>query len=114
MKEFYKQLKSFLKEIIQVFPEDREIKVITSTINIAIVDDNEKIIDDFYNTFLPYKDLIDTRDSRFFYIDHSKNFKNHQLFSKLNYYWENLSENSQKVVWDYIQVLYHFSHKEYR
>ena len=68
MKEFYKQLKSFLKEIIQVFPEDREIKVITSTINIAIVDDNEKIIDDFYNTFLPYKDLILNRDCIIFRI----------------------------------------------
>ena len=42
--EFYKQLKCFLKELIQVFPEDQEIKVISTKINLSTVEKDNKLI----------------------------------------------------------------------
>jgi len=103
---FFKELKSFLKNLIKVFPNDRDIKVISSSVNIAMMDDSDYIIiTKFYNYLLPYENLIDNRDSRFFYENkiYDENF---QFFSKLNLYWENLNNDNRKIVWDYLQVLF--------
>lgn len=102
---FFKELKNFLKNLIKVFPEDRDIKVISSSLNIGMMDDpNNDIIKSFYHKLLPYEELIDHRDSRFFY-EHKIMDENFQFFSKLNFYWENLDKDNRKIVWDYLQVL---------
>ena len=44
-KNFYKNLKFFLKDLIIVFPEDDEaIQMVTTSINLAIIDDDENAI----------------------------------------------------------------------
>lgn len=107
---FYRELKAFLKDLIKVFPDDRDMKVISSTLNIAMMDDpNDKIVKGFYKTLLPQEDLIDRRDPAFFYEVNGASFGNDtaaSLFNKLHLYWESLNEANRKVVWDYIQVLF--------
>ena len=63
-KQFYKNLKQFLKDLIIVFPEDDEpLQILSTTMNLAIIDDeNHKIIKKFYNSLLPLEDKIYTRD----------------------------------------------------
>lgn len=102
---FKKELKAFLKELIKVFPDDRDIKTISSSLNIAMMDDDEKIIAKIYNTLKPLDNLIHGRDSKFF-IEAQKLDLDVPLFTKLNFYWENLETDNQKVMWDYIQLLY--------
>ena len=42
-KNFYKNLKLFLKDLVVLFPEDDEpIQMVTTAINLAIVDDDSK------------------------------------------------------------------------
>ena len=113
-KQFYKFLKEFLKDLNGVFPEDDEIKIITSTINICIIDDEEhKLIKKFYNALSPLEQMINIRDDNFFYLDHSIYWKKtsyqYQLFNKLNGYWDLLEINNKKIVWDYIQLLFKLS-----
>jgi len=116
--KFNKQLKAFLKDIIMVFPEDREIKIISSSLNIAMMDDPEyMIIRSFYNALSPFHALIETRNDTFFTQNPSKfdnkftNSNQYQLFNKLNIYWETLNEHNRKIVWDYFQLLYSMSDK---
>ena len=103
---FFKELKAFLKNLIKVFPDDRDIKLMSSSINIAMMDDPENIIiKKFYNHLMPYEVMIDCRNPQFFYENkiHDENF---QFFSKLHLYWENLHNDNRKIVWDYLQVLF--------
>jgi hypothetical protein len=67
-KLFYVNLKSFLKELVIVFPEsDDELQIITTSINLAIVDDEDnEIIDTFYKTLSPVSVEIETRDLSIF------------------------------------------------
>lgn len=117
---FNKQLKAFLKALIQVFPDDRDIKKISSALNIAMMDDpNEVIMQQFYAIMQPHKSLIDTHDPRFFTQDSENFFKasavdknnvhQYNLFTKLHTYWDDLSSENQQIVWEYIDVLFSYA-----
>ena len=112
---FLKQLKAFLKDLISVFPDDRDIKIISSSLTIAMQDDpKHDIIKGFHASLVSSEDLILSRKDEFFYQDpyvftangtvHAKH--QHQLFSKLNFYWDNLNNENRLIVWDYMELLY--------
>lgn len=111
---FAKELKSFLKELIAVFPDDRDIKMISSTLNIAMMDipedPSKDVVRRLYDTLVPYEDLIQSRDPQFF-IKAQHYDAEVPLFSKLNYYWDNLAAENRTCVWDYIHVLFHLAKK---
>ena len=109
--KFYKHIKEFMKDLITVFPDDREIKVISSTINIASMDDEEhELISAFKEALTPLDTYIVDRDDQLFKQEPSSfcniNSNQYQLFSKLHVYWDSLNETNRKIVWDYIQVIY--------
>ena len=109
--KFYKHLKEFMKDLINVFPDDREIKVISSSINIASMDDEDnELIYSFRDALYPLDAYIIARDDDLFKQDPSTYWKTgsnqYQLFDKLNIYWESLSDVNKKIVWDYIQLVY--------
>ena len=112
-KTFYKTLKSFLKDLILVFPEDDGFKIITTKIHLAMLeDDDSSIIKSFHKTFLPLSDLIERRDNLFFYHEYWKN-SDFELFTKINSFWDELSEHNRKTIWDYIQLIFSISSKIY-
>ena len=109
-KEFYKQLKAFLKELVIVFPEDDdELQLVTTSINLAIIDEND-LITKFYNSLSHLEDKIFHRNRVFINdIQWDSSRYEYQLFSKLNEQWETFSEVNQNVIWDYIHVLFALS-----
>jgi len=109
-KEFYKQLKAFLKELVIVFPEDDdELQLVTTSINLAIIDEND-LITKFYNSLSHLEDKIFLRNRVFINDIHWDSSRyEYQLFSKLNEQWETFSEVNQNVIWDYIHVLFALS-----
>jgi len=111
-KQFYKNLKSFLKELIVVFPEDDEdLQTVTTYINLAIVDDdNNEIIKKFYTAFYSVERELINRDNTIFdKINWESSSYEYQLFVKLNSNWNTFSENNKSVIWDYITLLYKLS-----
>ncbi len=112
-KLFYSNLKEFLKDLISVFPEDDELKIITSSINIAMVDDPEyEIIKEFYITLNPFEQLIHTKNVYFFEVNtvHSKKGSNQfKFFTKLNSVWNEIDNINKDKVWDYLTVVYGLS-----
>jgi hypothetical protein len=111
-KEFYKQLKSFLKELVVVFPEeDDELQTIATSINLAIVDDDANdIIIAFYRTLNPYRQEIVQHDTILFdKIDWDPKSYEYRLFTKIKSDWNTFTDNNKNVIWEYINVIYALS-----
>ena len=111
-KNFYKNLKLFLKDLVVLFPEDDEcIQMITTGINLAIIDDdNKKIIKDFYKALSPLESYITNQDNNLFKLDPGEYWSNtsheYRLFLKINSNWDTFSEHNKSMLWQYIQYLY--------
>lgn len=114
-KNFYKNLKLFLKDLIVVFPEDDEaLQILSTSINLAIIDDDDhKIIKKFYNSLSPLEQEINKRNISFFSSSLSENWDHntheYRLFSKINANWDTFSEHNKNILWDYIQCLFTLS-----
>jgi hypothetical protein len=108
---FHTEIKSFLKNLCKTFEDDRDLMMITSSLLFALQDDpDDQVISQFYDTVSPFKAMIETRDPVFFYEVHIHG-KEYKLLSKLHLYWEQLSPDDKKVVWDYIEVLFVLARK---
>ena len=111
--EFYKQLKAFLKELIETFPDDHELKVVSTKINLSMVEKDNKLISKFYNSLKSLEPLILEQDERFFAIEPShywtQNSNEFNLFTKILFYWGQVNEINKKVIWDYIKLIYQIS-----
>ena len=111
-KIFYKNLKLFLKDLIVVFPEDDDaIQIISTSINLAIVDDDTYIIiKKFYNSLLPLEDQINNQDISIFSMDPTIYWPSSsyecKLFTKINNSWDTFTEHNKNIFWEYIQLLY--------
>jgi hypothetical protein len=114
-KTFYKNLKEFLKDLIVVFPEDDEvIQLISTSINLAIIDDdNHKIIKKFYNSLKPLEHQINIQDTSIFLSDPGQYWPHssyeYKLFLKINENWDTFSDHNKNILWEYIQLLYMLS-----
>jgi hypothetical protein len=109
---FNKELKAFLKDLIKVFPDDRDIKMISSTLNIALMDNDVDVMRKLYDALVPHEALISAKDPEFF-VKAQTYDTDVPLFSKLNFYWQNLADDNRKCVWDYIHVLFHLAKKAF-
>jgi hypothetical protein len=111
--EFYKQLKAFLKELIETFPDDHEIKVVSTKINLSCIEKDNKLIQKFYNNLKNLEHLIMVQDDQFFCINPDNHWtpgsNENILFTKLIFYWNEVSPSNKKVIWDYIKLLYQLS-----
>ena len=111
-KIFYKNLKLFLKDLIVVFPEDDEvIQLISTSINLAIVDDeNHQLIKKFYNSLSPLEHEINNQDTCIFQMDPGNYWPHssyeYKLFLKINTNWHTFSDHNKSILWEYIQLLY--------
>jgi len=108
-KLFYNNLKSFLKELIIVFPEnDDELQILSTSINLAIIDDDgDEIIDKFDEILSPLHKEIQQRDNSFFKkVNWDPSSNEYALYQKIRDQWKTFSENNKTVIWDYISLLY--------
>lgn len=107
---FHRELKAFMKDLIKVFPDDREIKLVSSSMNIAMMDDPEDdVIKKFYASFSPCEKLIQERDETLF--NGQVINSDVELFSKIGDYWAKLDVFNKEVVWKYTTLLYMLSKK---
>jgi hypothetical protein len=112
-KQFYKNLKEFLKDLVIIFPEDDEVLQIASTsITLAIIEDTDKIIiNKFYKSLFPLETQIKNKDISVFSSEthFPPNSYEAQLFFKIQQNWETFSEHNKTILWDYISLLYSLS-----
>lgn len=111
LEEFNKTLDEFINKLIIQFPEETKLKTYYSAFKVTKMYDKSVPIKIFMGGCLEFKDQIKTRDSTFFI--HRPQFINKvakcSSFSDdigLVNYWQNLTETSQKAIWDYVQTLF--------
>jgi uncharacterized membrane-anchored protein YjiN (DUF445 family) len=108
--KFHKEIKAFLKDLIKVFPDDRNVKLASSTLTISLMDDpDDKVIKDFYKALSPCEALLSSKDERLFYDNNIKS--DVLIFSEIEKYWQQLNADNKVIVWNYITVLYILSKK---
>ena len=99
-------MKELMKDLIKVFPGDRDIKLLSSSINMAMMDDpKDKVIKRFYNIVGQHGTLIKNKDDAFFRSDFGNEGGDSQLFMKMSSYWDTLHDDNKKAIWNYLHVL---------
>lgn len=108
VKKFNSVLIGFLDELMQILPDEKNIKVFKSQLSTVKYLDEKKIIKGFIQYGYPYKKQILEKDESFFLkegnVEVEGDYMNEAL--QLKRLWETrLSDDNKEVVWKYFKVL---------
>ncbi len=106
---FYGQFSDFLDQLIVVFPDDSDFPTFKTGLHL-LQKTNPKIVpDQVLIHVVPYEATIRARDEKFFldhgFDDYTSDDALGTVIMKMKSLWATLSDNSKKVVWDYIILL---------
>ncbi len=109
--EFNKTLDEFINKMIIQFPEETKLKTYYSAFKVTKMYDKTMPIKIYMGGCLEFKEQITNRDTQFFakreeFVNKIRQASSFTDDTGLVNYWDNLSENSKKAIWDYIQTLF--------
>lgn len=110
-KVFNEQLIRFFNELISSFPEERDIKSAVELIKFAKLSNPKMIVDIFYeHVYKSLNEPIKREDAQ--YIITYARTKAEKEFNEISpalsifdKYWENMGNDSQKSIWNWLKVL---------
>jgi hypothetical protein len=104
---FYTQFNSFLKELSNQYPEDTDFNVFIETLNMAKFANPMLVVNSIKAEIVDsYMDKIINRDQSFFMnFDYKNKEIDLNIVDKLKGYISTMSEESKKIVWDYINLI---------
>ncbi len=116
---FNNKMNEFIKDLINVFPDDKDFKLFKNSFDIVKITNEEQPCKIFYNATKKFNKQILEKDEKFFldkdYTDIIDNDIDIDitttLINKLKGYWEKLLDNDKKIVWDYLNILIKLSDK---
>jgi len=127
LKAFVTQIENFTKELMEMFPQDKEIKIAYHAISFISKANPRKIHEIFSSYSTPYKIFIINKDETLFTeVDENKLFINlddnaihylknnnefHNIMNKVKTYWTVLDEESKNNIWLYLNIIYKLSDK---
>lgn len=104
---FNKTINKFLEELQKILPNEKDITIFQSQIDVALMFDETKVLKSFIQFVLPYKKQILEKDEKFFLgnnVEIEKDYMSQAIH--LTDLWKNkLSDNNKIIVWKYFQVL---------
>ena len=110
-KEFNKNTKLFIRDLVKVYPEQRFLKLIHAAYKLCKTL-NRKLPQKYFNKYVgPYSSFVFAKDDAFLgsgnifseFIKVNKSFVGLDAFIKQE--WPLLSDHNKEMVWRYIQVL---------
>lgn len=109
--EFNKTLDEFINKMIIQFPDETKLKTYYSAYKVTKMYDKTMPIKIYMGGCLEFKEQIKNRDTQFFtkregFVNKIKQASSFTDDTGLVNYWDNLSQNSKKAIWDYIQTLF--------
>ena len=111
--EFNNTLDEFLSKMINQFPEEVKLKKYYNIFKLTKVYDKSLPLKIYISSTLSNKEKIKNRDEKYFMYDSTSYFRKSAVelstFSSetgLIDKWVNLSDNSKKAIWDYVQTLF--------
>ena len=111
IEEFNKTLEEFINKMILQFPQETKLKTYYSAYKVTKMYDKSMPIKIFMGGCLQFSGQIKSRDTEFFakrkgFVDKLQKASSFSDDIGLVNYWENLSDNSKKAIWDYVQTLF--------
>jgi len=106
MSAFFEQLTSFVNELSAMYPDDPDFSLFSTTITLMKMTNPSMIIKYVNDNAAPYEDKILARNEDFFLghsFDEYSSHVNMDIFGKLKDYIVNMSPDSKKSVWKYIE-----------
>lgn len=114
MRTFNKQLSEFFEDVRKVFPDNNEIKMLISAVEVLRASNPSLVIKQWYaQAYMPYREQIDNGDYEFFhkksYDDDLANIPNSeqilQLIDTIRNLTSEMSEENLQHSIKYIQIL---------
>lgn len=102
---FNKQLKTFFKQITDIYPEIKEIKSMKGQLNMALIADETIAIANFYTHLVTkYENQILSQDEQFF-LDFDLTGTALADLNHLKNVYQQASPNTKTCIWKYVRVL---------
>jgi hypothetical protein len=110
---FNKMVNNFLDELQTILPNEKDIMIFKSQLDIASMVNPHKLLQSFISYVYPYKKYIMEKKEEFFLGDNISLEKDYMSDAiHLTDLWKNkLSEENKEVVWKYFQVMIILSEK---
>lgn len=106
MTALFDQFGSFLTELSQMYPDDPDFSMFSTTIRLMRNTNPNLVVSNIFEATHPYEKQIMERDEQFFL---EKNFEENKeeidldIMNKLKQYVGQMSESSKESVWKYCQ-----------
>jgi hypothetical protein len=108
---FNKKLMDFIKEIIEIYPNNKDFKSMRTQIRMVISSSENLPITNFKKHVThKYKDNIISKDEDFF-LNLDLTGTPFVSFNYLKDLWKNMSENTKNAMWKHIELLTKLSEK---
>ena len=102
VKLFNQHMDNFFNELINIFPEEKKIKVNYSLFQTVYKANAKKPLTDFMSMIIPYLEMIAMRDETIFTGEYSPDILKKINFERL---WnDDLSVNTKTAIWNYIKT----------
>lgn len=102
VKAFNQTLEEFLRDLKTTFPEEKSIRVMELKFETGVMANNRMALDQLMPYLSKYAQMITSRDEQLF-LNKNYNVMPEIDFSRL---WQSeLSDNTRKVIWDYLNTL---------
>lgn len=109
---FNQKFEEFIKDMIVVFPHDKDFKVMKNSFNLLKMADEKKPLEIFSKYSARFEEPVRNRDESFFltssYDDIQSDETNltDELIDKLKSYWKSLSDDNKETIWKYLDIFF--------
>jgi hypothetical protein len=104
---FNQQVKLLINELITLFPDEKDILIFQSQLELALMIDSRKALTSFLKNIYPHKEQILAENDTFF-LDKSNDLENDYMAKTIHmtHLWKDrLNTENKKVVWKYFKVM---------
>ena len=109
---FNQKFEEFIKDMIAVFPHDKDFKMMKNSFNLLKMADDKKPFEIFAKYSPRFEEPVKNRDESFFLSSSYDDIRTQEtnltdeLIDKLKSYWRNLNEENKDTIWKYLDVFF--------
>jgi hypothetical protein len=114
---FNSKFEEFVKDLIQLYPDDKDFKLLKNSFCLLKMADMKKPYMLFALYSADYEAFVVNRDENFFLshnfrdiVDGDTNFTD-ELMMKLKSYWKTISDENKEIIWKYLTLFYQIKKK---
>lgn len=109
---FNQKFEEFIKDMILIYPEDKDFKLMKNSFNILKLADEKKPFEMFAKFGSKFEEPVKSRDEDFFLSNTYSDIRAEEsnltddLIDKLKGYWKNLSDDNKEAIWKYLEIFF--------